>query len=51
MAVIYSLWPINISKFYIPRPSKNTQVGIFDMKKYHLATLHREGERRQDAIE
>jgi hypothetical protein len=30
---------IKIPAFSILRPSKNTKIGIFGLKKYHLATM------------
>jgi hypothetical protein len=37
--VIYSKWPYNIPTFSIPRPQKFTQIVIFGLKIFHLATL------------
>jgi hypothetical protein len=39
MAVIHPEWPLNEPTFSIARPSKITQIGIFVLKIYHLATL------------
>jgi hypothetical protein len=46
MDLQYSKWPQNIPTLSIPRPSKNTQIGTFDVKIYHLATLVGGCERR-----
>jgi hypothetical protein len=39
MAVIYSKWPKNIPNLFpFQCPPKFTQIGIFGLKIYHLAT-------------
>jgi hypothetical protein len=41
MAIKYTKWPQNISNGRLPLqdPPKFTQIGIFGLKIYHLATL------------
>jgi hypothetical protein len=39
MAVKYSKWPLTIATFSIKGSPKYTQIRIFGLKIYHLATL------------
>jgi hypothetical protein len=36
---MYSKWALNIPPLSILRPTKISQIGIFGLKIYHLATL------------